>query len=255
MLMGMKKRLPLLVLVLLLGALMAAVLTQRETAPEPAPAPEASAETTGPSVPTGPGAEETMVHVQKPAGDGVNFSHGSGVYLGDGLILTAAHVVEMDSTHPQVKILFYEQVIVPGEVVLNGRIFAPDLDLALIRIEPKDLTPRRRDETPTAICSTNPGTDSPMLVAAEGKVTTAKTIPTALERRDTASNNTNGWTNILSTGYHHGASGGGVFDPEMNCLEGVISLELSDPSRGIDLTSFVPASRIGPFLDYYSRHH
>ena len=207
-----------------------------------------------PALAEDPSPQETMVHVQKPAGDGVTFSHGSGVYLGGGLILTAAHVVEMDKAHPEVKILFYEQVIVGGEVVLNGRTFSPDLDLALIRVEPSALTPRLRDEAPTAVCSTNPGLDSSMLVAAEGKVTSAKTIPSALERRDTASNNTNGWTNILSTGYHHGASGGGVFDPDKNCLEGVISLELSDPSRGIDLTSFIPASRIGPFLDYYSRH-
>lgn len=210
---------------------------------------------TTPALAESPPPQATMVHVQKPAGDGVNFSHGSGIYLGGGLILTAAHVVEMDKAHPEVKILFFEQAIVPGEVVLNGRTFSPDLDLALIRVEPKDLTPRLLSEEPTAVCTTNPGLDRPMLVAAEGKVTSAKTIPNALERRDTGSNNTSGWTNLLSIGYHHGASGGGVFDPDRNCLEGVISLELSDPSRGIDLTSFIPASRIGPFLDYYSRHH
>lgn len=199
--------------------------------------------------------QEIGVVLQKPTGDGVTFSTGSGVYLGAGLVLTADHVVHVDPAHPGVKVLLPERALISGDVVMEGTDYSPDLDIALIRLDMNALTPSRRDETPTLVCPANPGLNIPMTVAAQGKISSAMTIPQPMERLNNAAHATQGWTNILSTGYPHGASGGGVFDPVRNCLEGIISLELSDPSRGIDLTSFIPASRIAPFLDAYYRRN
>ncbi len=189
------------------------------------------------------------VRLEKPAGDGVHFSQGSGVYLGGGLVLTAAHVLKVDPAHSKVTVLL-DGRRVDGVLVSDGE--AEKVDLALVKLPDEALSPARLAQPAVPVCAENPGPSQPVVVASMGTVSNAATIATAI----TSDLQTGGWTNLLSTGYHQGNSGGGVFQPERRCLWGIINLELSGPSitdgRPLDLTAFVPASKIAPFLKAYA---
>jgi len=197
-----------------------------------------------------PSPAELGVQVEKPAGDGTHYSEGSGVFLGDGLVLTAAHVVKVDPGNRKVTVLLdgrrRDGTLVPDAQMEKA-------DLALIKLPSEELGDKRRAQAPVAVCTGNPGPSQPVVVASMGTVSNAATISTPI----TSDLQTGSWTNLLSTGYHHGNSGGGVFDPRQGCLWGIINLELSGPSktdgRFLDLTAFVPASKIAPFLDEYYR--
>lgn len=193
---------------------------------------------------------ELGVRVEKPAGDGTHFSQGSGIYLGDGLVITAAHVVRLDPANRKVTVLIDGRRR-DGSLVSVGQ--SDSVDLALIKIPAEELGEKRRKQAPVAVCTGNPGPSQPVVVASLGTVSNALTIATPI----TSDLQTGSWTNLLSTGYHQGNSGGGVFDPQLGCLWGILNMELSGPSktdgRFLDLTAFVPASKITPFLDDYDR--
>jgi hypothetical protein len=178
------------------------------------------------------------VQIEKPAGDGVHFSIGSGVHLGNGTILTAAHVVAPDPANKSVT------VILDGwKIEASVKLVAKNnLDLALVQIPPQSLSLQRRAQGAVQVCDDDPGPSQSVVVASEGKVTPASTIATAI----TSDGKTGSGTNLLSTGFHQGNSGGGVFDPVRGCLWGVILLEMS--GNGLDLTAFAPARKIAAFL-------
>jgi hypothetical protein len=191
------------------------------------------------------------VRVEKPVGDGKQFSQGSGVFLGgSGLVLTAQHVVKYDPGNPKVTVLI-DGWRRDGALVADG--LKESVDLALIALHPEELGERRRAQPSVSVCAGNPGPSQPVVVAALGTVSNSVTIPSPI----TSDLQTGTWTNILATGYHQGNSGGGVFDPQHGCLWGILSFELSGNSKTdgkfLDLTAFVPASKIAPFLDEYRR--
>ncbi len=192
---------------------------------------------------------EVGVRVEKPAGDGVHYSQGSGVYLGDGLVLTAAHVVNWDPVHPQVTILI-DGVRTEAEVVFDS--VSKDTDLAILEVRHDELTAPRRNQSHISLCSTNTPPDHPVVVAALGNVTNATTIPAPVSSMGAAGH----WTNILSSDYPPGNSGGGVFDPVERCLWGIVLAERSGPINGVVVhwTAFAPASVVAPFLaDFLER--
>lgn len=204
------------------------------------------------AAPTLPTPAEVGVRVEKPAGDGVHYSQGSGVYLGEGLVLTAAHVVKYDPDHSHVTVLL-DGIRTDGNLVFDGQ--KHNVDLALIKLEASELLPKRRDQTPVPLCLANPAPNQPVVVAALGTVSNALTIPSAIASDATAAKDTGTWTNILTIGYHQGNSGGGVFHPREGCLWGIINKEMGGPLKGsgvvVDLTAFVPASKIAPFIGEY----
>lgn len=189
------------------------------------------------------------VQIEKPAGDHLHFSEGSGVFLGGGLVLTAAHVVTVNAGDPAVSVILDGWKIDSkvASIGING------LDLALLRVDPSTLSIQRQNQPAQAICPSDAAPNQPVAVASEGKVTLSKTVNAPIR-----SDNFNGdWTDVLDGGYHHGASGGGVFDAQRGCLLGVLTLEASRPAGSygpaLDFTRFVPASKIAPFLEDY-RH-
>ena len=153
--------------------------------------------------------------MEKPVGDGITTAIGSGIYLGEGLVLTAAHVVSSNPTNHQTTVVI-DRLRIPGTVVENGE--TQKLDLALIKIDASGLPARRRTQSPVSICSSNPGPNQPVVVASMGIVTQASTISSPI----TSDFQTGTWTDMLSTGYHQGNSGGGVFNSQQGCLWGII---------------------------------
>jgi hypothetical protein len=201
---------------------------------------------------------ELGVRLEKPAGDGVHFSQGSGVFLGNGLVLTAEHVVKYDPAHSAVTVLV-DGVRTPGTIVFDGT--KEGIDLALVKLGAEVLSVKRLAQTPVHVCEHNPAPSQKVVVAASGAVSDAATIPSPIASQDgtyiTTGAGGETWTNILSTGYHPGNSGGGVFDPAHLCLWGILSFELGGKLGGngpaVDFTAFVPATRIAPFLNEYVR--
>jgi hypothetical protein len=196
-----------------------------------------------------PAPAELGVLVQKAAGDGVHFMHGSGVYLGDGLVLTAGHAVHINPSDPTV-VIRLDGRLFTGTVVRDGQ--AENVDLALVKIPAESLPAQRRTQPQVAVCKSNPPPKQPVTVVSQETVTAATTVPSAVT---SDLQNTGTWTDLLSTGYHEGSSGGGVFDKDQGCLWGIIRIELSgrtkDTGRDLDLTAFVPATKIASFLAEY----
>ncbi len=178
------------------------------------------------------------VQIEKPAGDGVHFSQGSGVYLGDGLVLTAAHVITVNPADTSATVVM-DGWRNDAKLVATGQ---PSLDLALLRVTPESISLQRRALKPVEACAAGTVPNQPVVVTSLGTVSLSKTVGTQIK-----SNSLNGdWSNILATGYGHGASGGGLFDAQKGCLAGIIIIEAT--GGAIELTQFVPAAQIGMFL-------
>ena len=208
-------------------------------------APTTSRAQDGAATPLAPG--DLGVRLSKAVGDGVHYAQGSGVYLGDGLVLTAAHVVNWDPDHDAVRILL-DGIGSDGVLVFDSLL--KDTDLAIVKMRPEALTAARRRQAPVSVCPGNTPPDHPVTVAALGKVSGATTIPAAVSSMGAQGD----WTNILSRDYQPGNSGGGVFDPDKRCLWGIILAERSGklPS-GLEVhwTAYAPASLVGPFVESF----
>jgi hypothetical protein len=126
------------------------------------------------------------------------------------------------------------------------------LDLALIKVDMDKLAPKWSQQRDVAVCTYNPPTNQPVTVVGLVGVARATTISTAIT---SGGEETGSWTNLLSTGFHQGNSGGGVFNPQLGCLWGILNLELTGTVNGksVDMTAFVPASKVMAFVNSY-RH-
>jgi S1-C subfamily serine protease len=174
---------------------------------------------------------------------------GYGVYLGNGLILTAAHVAgDVAQTKPHVVIAGQD---LPATLVKQGSL--EGVDLTLLSIDgtklPMFLQMRR-----TPLCEHPSFAGERVVVAipegtAPSKIVPRQVIPPDLRGRfDTAI------ADVATTGN----SGSGVFDAAQLCLLGIMSrkisvslmsVKLGVPARTIDIAKyFVPATQIKAFI-------
>jgi hypothetical protein len=174
---------------------------------------------------------------------------GYGVYLGNGLILTAAHVPgDVGQTKPHVVIAGQD---LPAALVKQGSL--DSVDLTLLSIDgtklPVALQMRR-----TPLCEHPSFAGERVIVAipegtAPSKIVPRQAIPADLrERFGTAI------ADVATTGN----SGSGVFDAANLCLLGIMSRKISvsstafnigAPARTIDIAKyFVPAAQIKAFI-------
>ena len=174
---------------------------------------------------------------------------GYGIYLGNGLILTAAHVAgNVAQTKPHVVIAGQD---LPAALVKQGNL--DRVDLTLLSIDGTKL-PVRLQMRRTPLCGHSPYAGERVVVAipegtAPSKVLPRQAIPAELRGRfDTTI------ADVATTGN----SGSGVFDAADWCLLGIVSRKISvtsgpikigAPARAIDIAKyFVPAAEIKAFI-------
>jgi S1-C subfamily serine protease len=174
---------------------------------------------------------------------------GYGVYLGNGLILTAAHVVgNAAQTKPHVVIAGQD---LPAALVKQGSLDA--VDLTLLSIDgtklPVGLQMRRMP-----LCEQSPYPGETVVIAIPEGTAPSRILPRRAIPADLRARFGTAIADVASTGN----SGSGVFDAHDLCLLGIISRKISvtrrppvvgAPSRTTDIAKyFVPAEEIRAFI-------
>jgi S1-C subfamily serine protease len=166
----------------------------------------------------------------------------TGVYLGKGLVLTAAHVVGGNGTHLQVGIAGTE---VAAKVIKAGSF--NDVDLSLLSVEEAALPIRVRMRR-LELCERPPQVGQPVIVAGHDTSVPSRIASPLL----LAPNFRAKFSTIIPDVATTGNSGSGVFDAGRKCLLGIMSRKFSttDAEGGIkDIAKyFVPASEIREFM-------
>ena len=171
---------------------------------------------------------------------------GYGIYLGNGLVITAAHVVGLAyRTKPSVRIAGLE---LPATAVKEGAY--EDVDLTLLSVDGRKL-PISLQMRRMPLCERAPWVGQPVIVVvpegtARSHIMSPNLLPLAYRKR---------FSTVISDVASTGNSGSGVFDAASKCLLGIMSRKIQvhpfgDPRRELrDLAKyFVPASTIKAFI-------
>lgn len=175
---------------------------------------------------------------------------GYGIYLGRGLVITAAHVVGRASeTRPTVSIAGKELV---AEVIKEGDFETIDLTLLSIDETQLPVSLRLRREP---ICTSDPWVGQAVVVAiptgiARSHIISPKRISANLRER---------FSTLIGDVATTGNSGSGVFDERRKCLLGIMSRKIQKikvrndgqnfTKEAVDIAKyFVPASVIRGFI-------
>lgn len=173
---------------------------------------------------------------------------GYGIYLGRGLVLTAAHVVGHWPTLTNPRVLIAGQEL-PATVVKQGSF--EDTDLALLSIEEDRLSVSLRLRR-NPICKSAPGVGAEVINVVPEKTTRSRIISPLLIAPPLRSR----YRTLVAT---QEKSGSGLFDAERKCLLGIMSAKMpkyrfTKEDRHIVIHNdgfagyFVPASTIVNFI-------
>jgi Trypsin-like peptidase domain len=172
---------------------------------------------------------------------------GRGVYLGNGLVLTAAHVVTpVARTKPRVHIAGME---LPATAIREGN--SQRVDLTLLSVDEHKL-PIYLQMRRMSLCDNKPWPGEPVIVAipegtARSHIMLPSLLPAKYQKR---------FPTVIRDVATTGNSGSGVFDAGQKCLLGIISLKIyqtpsneAPESEHKDIAKyFVPASIIQAFI-------
>jgi hypothetical protein len=142
---------------------------------------------------------------------------GYGIYLGKGLVITAAHVVGSASrTKPSVRIAGMD---LPANAIKEGNFDRVDLTLLSVDEQklPVDLRMRRMP-----LCEKPPWVGEPVIVAvpegtARSRIMSPQLLPPAVQTK---------FATVISDVATTGNSGSGVFDAGQKCLLGIMSRKI-----------------------------
>ena len=194
---------------------------------------------------------------------------GAGVYLGRGLVITAAHVAGPNTSGVRI-----DGLDVAAKLIKTGTF--PLLDLSLVGMDEEKLSVSLRLRR-MPLCRQPPQVGAPVIVAAPQGITRSRILSPLLLSADlrwkipgvpvivTARQ---GLTDshiisplldrgnlrwkvapVISDGSTSGKSGSGVFDADKKCLLGILSQKISNTAERRDIaTYFVPASTIQSFV-------
>jgi hypothetical protein len=174
---------------------------------------------------------------------------GYGVYLGNGLILTAEHVPgNFARTKPHV--LFAGEDL-PAALVKEGSF--ENVDLTLLSIDSTKL-PVHLQMRRMPLCATSPVAGETVVVATPEGTARSHVLPHVMVPLDLRGR----FDTLIGDVATTGNSGSGVFDAQKQCLLGIISRKISvrllgnalgAPARTVDIAKyFVPASDIKVFI-------
>jgi hypothetical protein len=172
---------------------------------------------------------------------------GYGIYLGIGLVITAAHVVGSASrTKPSVRIAGLN---LPANAIKEGNYERVDLTLLSVDEQKLPVSLRMRR---MPLCENPPWVGEPVIVAvpegtARSHIMSPLLIPRAFRTK---------FSTVISDVATTGNSGSGVFDAGRKCLLGIMSRKIRVRPYGADAESepkdiakyFVPASTIRAFI-------
>ena len=174
---------------------------------------------------------------------------GYGVYLGNGLVLTAAHVpANVAETKPHVLMAGRD---LPASLVKQGSL--EDIDLTLLSVDPATL-PLRWRMSRLPLCENSPFPGEAVVVAipegtARSHILPPTAVPAGLRSR---------FDTVIGDVATTGNSGSAVFDAWKQCLLGVMSRKITVATPGLPLGSpaktkdiakyFVPVRDIKAFL-------
>ena len=165
---------------------------------------------------------------------------GTGVYLGNGLVITAAHVV---SDTPIVRIAGLD---LPATIVKRG---AYELeDLSLLSVDQQKL-PADLRQSHVRLCQGPPWPDDPVIVVvpegtARSHIMSPRQLPFSFQSR---------FSTLIRDVATTGNSGSGVFAAGSKCLLGIMSRKITSQAPGDETPSdiakyFVPFWTIREFL-------
>jgi S1-C subfamily serine protease len=168
---------------------------------------------------------------------------GYGIYLGKGLIITAAHVVgSAAQTKPLVRIAGKD---LPAKAIREGSSHGTDLTLLSIDEQQLPIYLRMRR---MPLCEKAPWVGEPVVVAipegtARSRIMSPLLLPPVYRRL----------SSVISDVATTGNSGSGVFDAGQKCLLGIMSRKFFRPgdaeNEPKDIAKyFVPASTIAKFI-------
>jgi hypothetical protein len=162
---------------------------------------------------------------------------GAGVYLGNGLVITAAHVAGGKTSGVRI-----DGLNVPAALIKTGSF--PELDLSLIYMDPGKIPDSVRERR-MMLCQEQPPAGTPVILAApQGITRTSIASPTLIPFEFRTK-----FSTLISEGSTDGKSGSGVFDAEKKCLLGILSLKFTNNMDHKDIASyFVPADSIQSFI-------
>jgi len=162
---------------------------------------------------------------------------GAGIYIGNGLVITAAHVAG-----PSVRGVRIKGLNVPAKPVKVGTF--PQLDLALISMD-KETLPISLRLRRMPLCQRQAPIGASVIVAAPQAITRSRIMSPMLLPPDYQVK----FPTLISDVDTGGKSGSGVFDAEKKCLLGILSLKITNNLVHKDIaTYFVPASTIRSFV-------
>ena len=168
---------------------------------------------------------------------------GRGVYLGKGLVITAAHVVGLTrQTKPSVRIAGMD---LPAHAIKEGSF--ERVDLTLLSIDERKL-PIYLQMRRMSLCDNQPWPGEPVIVAipegtARSHVMLPALLPVNVQKR---------FSTVIRDVATTGNSGSGVFDAGQKCLLGIMSRKITarpnTPDEKDIAKYFVPASAIRAFI-------
>src|SRR5262249_35355959 len=172
---------------------------------------------------------------------------GRGVYLGNGLVITAQHVIGSAArTKPRVRVAGMD---LPAHAIKEG--YFELVDLTLLSIDEQKLPIYLRMRR-MPLCENQPWPGEPVIVAvpegtARSQVMLPALLPANVQKR---------FSTVIRDVATTGNSGSGVFDAGQKCLLGIMSRKITVRPNTADAKSeekdiakyFVPASIIRAFI-------
>jgi len=169
-----------------------------------------------------------------------NQPSGPGVYLGSGMIITAAHIV-----NPTAELsVNLGGVNIPAKILKQGAL--EDVDLSLLSID-QEKVPPRVTVSRMPICEAPPWPGDPVIVVDATSASRSHIVSPSILHFTMR----NKFSTLIGDVATTGNSGSGVFDPNHKCLLGIMSRKFTreDAGKTQDIAKyFVPANEIRAFM-------